>query len=89
MQSVCERYTYLLDPSKDIILEISKDDAIIMKYDIMMLQYAKEDAIMVQTHISVTEGRGKKVAKSVPTNSRSPDFFFMCHVQIQLPSGQK
>ena len=27
-----------------------------MKYDALMVQYAKDDAIMVQTHNSVTEG---------------------------------
>ena len=65
VQSVCENYTYLLNPSKDGVIlfwkflkMMMKYDAIMMKYDAMMMQYAKDDAIMVQTHNLVTEGRG-------------------------------
>ena len=45
--SVCENYTYLLHPSKDdviLFLKILK----MMKYDAMMMQYAKDDAIMMK-----------------------------------------
>ena len=50
VQSVCGKYSYLLDPSKD--------DAIMMKYDAMMMQYDNNDAVMVLTHNSVPRGRG-------------------------------
>ena len=61
-----------------------------MKYDAVMMQYAKDDVIMFQTQNSVTEDRVYELTRSVPTNWGHPTFFcFMGCVQIQLSSGQK
>ena len=60
MCKVFVRHIYLLHPSKDDVILFWKflDDVKMMTYDAMMMQYAKDDAIMVQTHNSVTEARG-------------------------------
>ena len=63
-----------------------------MKYDAMMMQYAKDDVIVVQTHNSVTDCHLMVMDKSGPdpyplNRGRSTFFCFIGHVQIQLPSG--
>ena len=69
VQSVCEKNIYLLDPSKD--------DVVLFRKFLKMMQYAKNDAIMVPTHNLVTEGRGLELTNLYRLNRGLPTYLFV------------
>ena len=90
MCSVCEN-TYLLHPSEDNVILFWKflKMILMMKYDAMMMQYAK-DVILVRTITRSLRVMDKSWPDPYPLNRGLPTFFnFTGHVQILLPSGRK